>query len=314
MAEKLKASGNLAFTAGRFGDAARLYAQAAALAPNDAVYFSNLSAAQYELGEYSACATTILKTAPLINNSPEALQRKLAHRLARALCHSRVISAFQPEDNEAVDRFEAIARADTANNDAHANWDAWKGLASVNVDSLHADDQQALAKERLFKNIQTSSGLEYYTVGQDDVQSLLLTAPVSPDLELPQLSEKQLSELNFLIGGCGDARHAFGTLSDIHQVLLGNSMHQKQKSAVRIHMTLVDIHPTTVARVLLYLDLLSQLSDALDTAGEDEATATFLYAFIAPVIPEYAHTRYAVNLSACISDTPQDCAHCPKHH
>ncbi|EJD44613.1 hypothetical protein AURDEDRAFT_185020 [Auricularia subglabra TFB-10046 SS5] len=291
MADKLKESGNASFTSGRYEDAAKFYAEAAALAPNDPVYLSNLSAAQFELGDYGACATTIIKAAPLLDNATDALRLKLTHRLARALCHGRMGSGFLPQDHEAVDRFEAMARADAANSEAGAIWTAWRTLQRTDLDSLRADAQQTLTKLRLFKNMQASYGISYFTVGQDDVESLLLSAPRVPDLELSEFDATQLSQLNFLIGGCGDSRHAFGTISDIHQVMLGHSMSQSQKNAVKIHMTLVDIHPTTVARVLLYLNLLSQLASSLDTEDEEEAAATFLYTFIAPVIPDYIHIR-----------------------
>lgn len=289
MAEKLKASGNGHFTAGRYEEAAKYYAQAAALAPNEAVYLSNLSAAQFELGDYGTCATTIIKTKPLLDNSNEALQRKLAHRLARALCHGRTSSGVLPQDHEAVGRFEAISRAEA---EAGAVWDAWRTLEKADVDSLRADGQKALVKQRLFKNMQASFGFEYYTVGQDDVESLLMsTTPPLPEIQLSRFENGSLSELNFLVGGCGDSRHAFGTLIDIHQQMLGKAMRQSQKDAVKVHLTLVDIHPTTVARVLLYLNLLSQLADALETPDEEEVVAAFLYTYMAPVIPGYVHTR-----------------------
>ncbi|EJD44615.1 hypothetical protein AURDEDRAFT_137443 [Auricularia subglabra TFB-10046 SS5] len=307
MAEKLKESGNAAFTAGRYEEAAKLYAQASTKAPGEPVYLSNLSAAQFELGDYGACATTILKTAPLLNNSTDALQRKLAHRLARSLCHGRMSSGLQSADHEAVDRFEAISRADAANADAGAVWDAWHTLAGADVNLLRAEGQQALIKQRLFKNMQASFGFEYYTVGQDDVESLLMsTTPPLPDIQLSKLDVGPLSELNFLVGGCGDSRHAFGTLIDIHQQMLGNAMRQSQKDAVSVHITLVDIHPTTVARVLLYLNVLSQLADALDTADEEEAVAAFLYIYMAPVIPGYVHTRITQAMQTIITQLETD--------
>jgi hypothetical protein len=63
-----------------------LYADAEALDFANPIFPSNLSAAQYEIGGYSACAHAILRSR---SRKPDpALVAKLSTRLAKALCHA----------------------------------------------------------------------------------------------------------------------------------------------------------------------------------------------------------------------------------
>ncbi|KZW02971.1 hypothetical protein EXIGLDRAFT_828752 [Exidia glandulosa HHB12029] len=289
MAELQKASGNASFTAGKYEEAAKFYEKAVSLAPKDPVYLSNLSAAQFELGKYDSCVTTIVKAGPLLAGASDALKRKLSHRLARALCHNRMSSqADVSVDAAVIERFEAFVQSD-APVDVRSAWDLWHRVRAPDLQRLRREAEQALSKQRHFKNMQASFGLEYYTVGQDDAETLLASDPLMPDIDITRFKNPQLSELSFLFGGCGDCRHAFGSLIDVHQESLG--LKAAQRAALRLNMSLVDIHPTTIARVLLYLTFLGQLADSLGTDDEEEAAAVFLYMFFAPVIPPYVHRR-----------------------
>ena len=65
---------------------------------------------------------------------------------------------------------------------------------------------------------------------------------------------------------------------------------------VRFHLTALDIHPTIIARNLVYLFLLDQLVDGQSITPETRAeiVATYMYAFIGVVMPDYCHKRWAL--------------------
>jgi len=63
----------------------------------------------------------------------------------------------------------------------------------------------------------------------------------------------------------------------------------------RFHLTALDIHPTAIARDLVFLFLLDQLVDGQTIAPETKAEviATHMYAFSGVVMPDYCHKRWA---------------------
>lgn len=64
----------------------KCYAEAEALDSKNPIFPSNLSAAQYEIGDYSACTDAILRS---WSRKPDTtLAAKLSTRLAKALCHA----------------------------------------------------------------------------------------------------------------------------------------------------------------------------------------------------------------------------------
>ena len=61
----------------------------------------------------------------------------------------------------------------------------------------------------------------------------------------------------------------------------------------RFHLTALDIHPAAIARDLVFLLLLNQLveSQAATSEMKAEIIATFMYAFLGVVTPDYCHKR-----------------------
>ena len=63
----------------------------------------------------------------------------------------------------------------------------------------------------------------------------------------------------------------------------------------RFHLTALDIHPAIIARNLVFLFLLDQLVNYQTITPETKAEviATYMYAFIGVVMPDYCHKRWA---------------------
>ncbi|THH22545.1 hypothetical protein EUX98_g8145, partial [Antrodiella citrinella] len=112
--------------------------------------------------------------------------------------------------------------------------------------------------------------MTYFSVGQDEPMSIIDDwGPDDKDpLKIDTLPLSRLSHLAFLFGGVGDARHVFGSIIGLHRAYRGLS--KAKKTRIQAHMTLLDIHPTALARDLCMIMLIDQLV----TGGLDkEATA-----------------------------------------
>ena len=60
------------------------------------------------------------------------------------------------------------------------------------------------------------------------------------------------------------------------------------------HLTALDIHPASVARILVFLLLLNELADScITTETKTETIGTYMYTFIGVVMPDYCHKRWA---------------------
>jgi hypothetical protein len=125
------------------------YAEAEALDSENPVFPSNLSAAQYEIGEYSACADAILRS---WSRKPDsALVAKLSTRLAKALCHAAQAGTWNVSNMEehasAVSAIEEAGKQSAAD---HSESDqAWLLWHRVQADLKDHDQLCHEAKVRL---------------------------------------------------------------------------------------------------------------------------------------------------------------------
>ncbi|KDQ54577.1 hypothetical protein JAAARDRAFT_196488 [Jaapia argillacea MUCL 33604] len=132
--------------------------------------------------------------------------------------------------------------------------------------------------------------LEYYTIGHDSVLSLLDGSDQEKvsEISLSNLELDRLADLSFFFGGVGDGRHSFGTIIDIHQAYI--KLQAENQDRLRVHMTLMDIHPASIARDLIILHRLDELQGA-GPEDETEIRATLFYTYCAFLIPDYCHAR-----------------------
>jgi tetratricopeptide (TPR) repeat protein len=83
-AEDVRKSGNELYKAGKLLEAVACYKHAAELATSDAAPLSNLSAAYFELGQYTACRDTCQAALKLLNDGNDPLAQKLHLRSLKA--------------------------------------------------------------------------------------------------------------------------------------------------------------------------------------------------------------------------------------
>jgi len=83
-AEDIRKSGNELYKAGKLLEAVACYKHAAELAPSEALPLSNLSAAYFELGQYTACRDTCQAALKLLSNGNDPSTQKLHLRSLKA--------------------------------------------------------------------------------------------------------------------------------------------------------------------------------------------------------------------------------------
>ncbi|KAJ7780170.1 hypothetical protein DFH07DRAFT_465077 [Mycena maculata] len=304
-ADALKNKGNTFFKSGNVAEASKCYAKAEKLCPTNPVYPSNLSAALFEEGDYLACIMAIdrwwklcrpadFEENPLGPSLDSRLALRLSGRLIKALCHgvrSGVVSQQCIHDLGVtiteLQRVVSLAEEVKPSGD----WDRIAGEPG-DWDENIAEARARLSALPIFRKT-AKPILEYFTIGQDPLMSLV--DDWGPEHETPlkveSMSAEEISKLSFLLGGVGDARHVYSTLVGVHRA--HKKLDKKRQAAFRVHITLLDIHPAALARDLCMLLLLDQL---VDTSPENSVTraeilATLFYTFAGVVMPGYCFSR-----------------------
>ncbi|KAI0634386.1 hypothetical protein C8Q77DRAFT_1217561 [Trametes polyzona] len=304
-AAELKRRGNEEFKAGRFSRCAPAAEKAD---PNDPVYPSNLSAALFEVGDYSGCVVAILRSWRLLRpqrDSKGDLVARLSSRLAKTLCFAA------RSDPEAI-RTTKLYASDIAKLKEYS-LKATSGASPVDIGELHRwwNEWEASKtglgcfEEKKSKCLAALSRLplfmkplddakEYYTIGHDPL--IDLTAGWSPEcttgnyrLDFGFMSLEDLSEVSFLFGGAGDGRHALASIVGLHAAY--KRLPRAKQAVLRTHLTLLDIHPTAIARDLCMLMLLDDLNHTTNHTVRAEIKATLMYSFCGAVMPGYCYER-----------------------
>ncbi|KAK0441234.1 uncharacterized protein EV420DRAFT_1769052 [Desarmillaria tabescens] len=123
--------------------------------------------------------------------------------------------------------------------------------------------------------------LEYFKDPQQDENPLVLS----------QLALSRISKLAFFFGGCGDARHVFGTLISLHKSF--TQLGKNKKKHFRSHLTFLDIHPTTLACDLVLFMFMDDLIASRNSEEEEaEIKATLFYTYFGVLMPSYCHHRF----------------------
>ena len=128
--------------------------QAEAAAPSEAVYPSNLSAALYELGDYSACFQSIIRASNKLSEAERqsSLLQRLSTRLAKTLCFGTRAGVIDCQDIQvAAVSVETLASAvDRAGASEEIKW-AWKEWRRVERETDGVLERAAEAREGLSK-------------------------------------------------------------------------------------------------------------------------------------------------------------------
>ncbi|KAJ7327536.1 hypothetical protein DFH08DRAFT_940827 [Mycena albidolilacea] len=298
-ADEFKDRGNVLFKEGRWLELT--VDQAEAAAPQENVYPSNLSAALYEMGDYSACLDAISRSWTL--SASPALALRLATRAAKALAQGVRGGTIGPvalaKHAQPIAQLETIAMQQESSAGVNIQpecvrvWREWHAIAAEAGDRNSAahDARVRLAAIPIARR-GVNPMLQYYTMGQDEMLSLFDDwGPRDPySLKINTFSKAKLSKVSFLFGGVGDARNVFATLVGAHRAY--KALPKDKRSALCVHLTLLDIHPSALARDLVVLMLLNDcMTGGVSPTTLAEIKATLMYTYAAAVMPPYAHAR-----------------------
>lgn len=89
---------------------------------------------------------------------------------------------------------------------------------------------------------------------------------------------------------CSVARHVFGSMIGLH--LKYKRLSKAKQAQFKAHITLLDIHPTALARDLCILVLLDELMMASHNAEtKNEIRTTIFYIYTGVIVPPYCYDR-----------------------
>ncbi|KAJ3899861.1 hypothetical protein F5879DRAFT_467980 [Lentinula edodes] len=309
----LKEEGNALFKARRFAESAEKYAKAESQTPQDPVFSSNLSAALYELGDYAGCVHAICRAAKKVQALQDddqeknlVLLQKLSSRLPKAFIHGILNGSIDASslglvndgEKDVLERLRFVGAGTSSSNpdsDTSRLWEQFQRVrdersAISEVDVVNA--RHRLADLPIFKKA-VSPSKEYYSIGQDEVISLVDDWGALPEeqdpIDLASLSSSQRKNLSFLFAGVGDARHVFGTIIGLKKA--HEKLRPAQQKDINVHLTLLDIHPTALARDLCIMMLLDDLIHNAKTPLEEEILAALFYTYAGVVMPDKCAQR-----------------------
>ncbi|KAG2005845.1 hypothetical protein CC2G_002213 [Coprinopsis cinerea AmutBmut pab1-1] len=294
-----KNEGNKLFKEGKLEESVKQYELATKLDTANPVYPSNLSAALYETGQYGACVDAIFES--WSRKPDEGVAKKLSARLPKALVyglHTGTIKSTLFRDRQSeIDALKSLAAGD----------EVWALCGRVVSKSLENFESRALDARRRFSKLPILRGYPdptqtFFVIGTDEVISLLdgwsEKGGVKRDqLDVKSLKPEQLERLSFLVAGVGDGKHAFGTLIGLK--LARDKLSREKQAHFKPHLTLLDVHPATVARNILFFMFLDQLLEGQLTSTERlEVMTTLFYVCLGWVMPSYCWDRFL----ACVED------------
>ena len=254
--------------------AAQKYQEAVQLAPEDATPLSNLSAVYYEMGLYLKSIDSI--ESALRIPSADELRSKLRLRLIRSLLQAQRYDQAEEALRDFSGQLDDAVLPSTV---SHS-----KTISQIGK-------RQAMSKIviQLPRYMPTLiSGCEYYTIGHDDAEA--------------QVNRKMMTEssepLSIFFGGIGDARHLFATIITLRAL----ERDTQQLARRQYHFTINDLKAGALARDLVLLSLLSDLTEAADKDTEKlEIKTTLFLVYIAAVMPVYAYKRLQCSIRRVIA-------------
>ncbi|EFI28567.1 hypothetical protein CC1G_13594 [Coprinopsis cinerea okayama7 len=290
MAEEWNENGSQAYREGNLARAKEFYQKAARIgskhASTEPKYFSNLSAVLFELGEYEECMKAITKSWTILKHGGTSLESsplaiKLATRYAKSYYYAREPSRVKVHED--IKKFAKGVSGNDQDEKAKEISFWWKFIESgAREYSPREDELDRARRTSIFKTRQLPTK-ELYHFGHDAVRSLLDGLEHDPSTEMKQsdLDPSEKKRLAFLFGGSGDARHVFGTV--LHAANSGWNN--------KWHMTLIEIHPATVARNVLVFELFTEIQGARTEEEKDELFASLVYLYTSMAIPDYCVQR-----------------------
>ncbi|ROV89746.1 hypothetical protein VSDG_08634 [Cytospora chrysosperma] len=274
--------GNSFYRAGNFNDAINAYKEAASLAPEDYAPLSNMSAVRFEMGRYPDAVEYAEKALQLLKSEPDDVpkKQKLYARIAKSLLYSLDFGKAELAKT-AISRLDNSYSAEGTSVEALQSTIA--GVKALWTSVPQEAQLRALVLDRLPRyKAHLLDCPEYYAVGHDEPSTVI----DKPELQALPASQDDLS---FLFCGSGDARNVFSTLLSLFQVPLV----AKTSRFKKIHITILDLKPAALAKMIIIVDMLSRYSimKFLKTKGHEDVLIVSSYVYCCQLLPPFVFEK-----------------------
>lgn len=267
--------GHIAYDKGDFGRARDLFMTAAKQAPTDPIPFSNLSAAEYVMGNYSGSILFSQRALVLLGDqSPHHdLREELLNRLSKSYFFTLDLDSAKRPCPYVLFQNESFLLLE---------------------ECLQLSPEPRKLREMILKRVPRyrpapQAEPAYFPVGCDDSRPLV-------DPSVSSISDDVFA---CMLCGVGDARHLFTSF------LMTNVLERRMYFEKRYHYTLLDIKPAVFARDLVMIQLLFDIASESTNKGKI-TLSSLAYLFAAQVMPSWIFDRVRKAMSAVLYHLKDD--------
>jgi tetratricopeptide (TPR) repeat protein len=321
-ANKLKEQGNEKVKSQKYSDAIPLYQEAIKLDETNPVYYSNISLCFYEIGDY----THSLEFSKIAIEYSERENSYNLNILIKNLIRQAHILFYQNEFDKVRESIEKLNQIfSKCNLEIEPYLSFSKEINELKVALENCQNLGNLSQEKFlpnnipkFRSATDTVANELYAIGHDNAMTALRChAEEDPEnsenstttdfkkynIHILDLLEKENKvDLSFLYGGVGDCRHVYVTLIDIFYQLKeaenkhNNSPKKLNLNNVKISLGLNDIHPNSLAKIIICLFSFkflyeSSYEDLTKETKSAEICEMLHFVFFGAIMPEYINQR-----------------------
>ncbi|KAF9040856.1 hypothetical protein BJ165DRAFT_1613427 [Panaeolus papilionaceus] len=323
MADAFHQQGNSFYKKGDLESAKNSYISAFKINPSEPKYASNLSAVQYERGQYRECIEAIVESwralrvkgsvddNPVMPPTTDPLAIKLSLRFLKAKLNLLAQGLLSLHDDKGErDEDAAVIEQDMEDfcsellrkkaTSQHAElehiWGVWfKTKRECQKHEAGECKKKLEEAEKRLRSLPIYKAslydvIDYFRFGHDVPRPLFDEIGQNENLRIDErtLILEGWEKISFLFGGSGDGRHIFATL--INWGSMWKRLSSRHILAFRfpdLHLTLLDIHPATLSRVMLIFALIRKSMTPLSATAKIELETTAFYLWSTILMPDY---------------------------
>ncbi|KAH6899382.1 hypothetical protein BKA70DRAFT_1314259 [Coprinopsis sp. MPI-PUGE-AT-0042] len=280
MAEALNQGGNDAYKGGNLSRAQAMYKQAVMQDEKEPKYASNLSAVLYEMGLYSECVDAIQRAWERMERASGAASPDNAFAIKLATRCTKAVYMGGLKTDELGDSLLRFIREQCGS---------------------QSEIQQVWARSRqgqpLLKTPERTSRVMLRTSycvlipgfqsGHDLPSSLFSPGDDDDWFTIKDVDASERARLAFLFAGVSDGRNVFATF-----------LHATRQPITRhLHLTLLDIHPSVIAKLLVMLELMKQAQGAKGNE-QSEIFMSLVSLYRSMLMPKYCAKRLKTTIKS----------------
>ncbi|KAH6889592.1 hypothetical protein BKA70DRAFT_1329294 [Coprinopsis sp. MPI-PUGE-AT-0042] len=284
MAEALNQEGNDAYKGGNLSRARAMYKQAVMQDEKEPKYASNLSAVLYEMGLYSECVDAIQRAWERIERASGAASPDNAFAIKLATRCTKAVYMGGLKTDELGDSLLRFIREQCGSqSEIQQVW----ARSRQGQPLLKTPERLRRAHETLAFKSTVDPLLEFFKSGHDLPSSLFSPGDDDDWFTIKDVDASERARLAFLFAGVSDGRNVFATF-----------LHATRQPITRhLHLTLLDIHPSVIAKLLVMLELMKQAQDAKGNE-QSEIFMSLVSLYRSMLMPKYCAKRLKTTIKS----------------